>query len=163
MAVGSWHRVLAPRSPHACVRADVSTGFEDPLSVGTDINAHGTAVAGIIAATCNNQIGICGIAPRAKTSFRKGRELTDGQFQAASAALGAPTPPREGAFRHSVRKKFGRHAPNPLNQIGTATSPAESHASGSGWVRSGGAVRLTSEKSLLGLEVARTEPGSPSY
>ena len=45
-------------------KADASSPFDD--SPGGVDDAHGTAVAGIIAATANNRIGVRGVAPRAK-------------------------------------------------------------------------------------------------
>jgi subtilisin family serine protease len=53
-------------APRPCAESETPPCFEDPFFDGTTGIAHGTGMAGVIAATCNNGIGVCGIAPDAK-------------------------------------------------------------------------------------------------
>gem|GEM_PF-6251021 len=70
---------------HLCVLPDgSSTGFEDPCEdkriLLPNQFAHGTPIAGIIAALCDNGIGVCGIAPDAKIANYKVGPSNGGSF-----------------------------------------------------------------------------------
>ena len=69
---------------------------------------HGTAVSGVIAAACNNGIGVCGIAPGAKLLSVR---VSDGSSTPMSALLlGYDWASTEGVARHRVRIISSSHA-----------------------------------------------------
>ena len=71
-------------------RSDIGWDYVDgdstpyPSSGDDDWEKHGTSVAGLVAATSNNGIGVSGVAPQASiTAYRLNGSLTDADFAAA--------------------------------------------------------------------------------
>lgn len=77
------HPDLAPNTPLVTdnVHADFRDGGNDPAPTASD-DAHGTSVAGVIAAKGNNTLGVTGAAPDAQLL---GVRLIGGSFDAATA------------------------------------------------------------------------------
>lgn len=61
--------------------------YVDNNSNVTDVDGHGTLVAGIIAATTNNQVGIAGIAAKVKLAIFKVLEQSGGSWMNLSKAV----------------------------------------------------------------------------
>jgi subtilisin family serine protease len=95
---------------HQCVLSDGSTGYRTPFPDGVGNpdpakavdEGHGTAVSGIIAATCNNKIGICGIAPDARLLSVR---ISDGEhnFPVSRILQAYDWASSEGVSRYGVR------------------------------------------------------------
>jgi subtilisin family serine protease len=79
-----------------------------PTTGAPTTQGHGTAVSGIIAAACNNGVGVCGVAPGAKLLSVR---VSDGNSTPMSTLLqGYDWASTEGVSRHHVRIISSSHA-----------------------------------------------------
>ena len=74
---------------HPDLAANIISGwnFIDNNSNVTDVDGHGTMVAGIVAAIANNSIGIAGVAPKVSIMPLKVLSESDGSLMDVNAAI----------------------------------------------------------------------------